>query len=198
MALDVTVFNTEMGWMGIAGTSAGICKVTLPIPDKAFAFIAITDEESYEHGTVHRMINRTSFSHVFMNLMSENNESPEENGLLSDVKDAMIKYFKGERVDFPFPLDLKGYTKFQKDVWKATRNIPYGELRNYGWVASQIGKPKSARAVGQALGANPIPIIIPCHRVVASDGSLHGFTGGLELKEKLIALERGLVNSILE
>jgi len=168
--MKFTVFETEMGWMGIAGTLAGICKVTLPIPDKSLAFTAI---------------NYTS-------------ESPEENGLLSDVKDAMIKYFKGQRVDFSFPLDLKGYTKFQKDVWKAARSIPYGELRSYGWVASQIGKPKSARAVGQALGANPIPIIIPCHRVVASDGSLHGFTGGLELKEKLIALERGFVNSILE
>ena len=190
--MKFTVFETDMGWMGIAGTSAGICKVTLPISDKAFALIAITDEESYEDGTVHRMISRTSLSHVFMNLMSENNESPEENGLLSDVKDAMIKYFKGERVDFPFPIDLKGYTKFQKDVWKATRSIPYGELRNYGWVAFQIDKPKSARAVGQALGANPIPIIIPCHRVVASDGSLHGFTGGLKLKQRLIELEKGI------
>jgi methylated-DNA-[protein]-cysteine S-methyltransferase len=192
MALDVTVFNTEMGWMGIAGTSAGICKVTLPMPNKASAFIAITDEESYDHGIVHRRISRNSYSRTFAKLMEDDTESPEENGLLSDVKDAMIKYFKGQRVDFSFPLDLKGYTKFQKDVWKATRSIPYGELRSYGWVASQIGKPKSARAVGQALGANPIPIIIPCHRVVASDGSLHGFTGGLELKQRLIELEKGI------
>jgi methylated-DNA-[protein]-cysteine S-methyltransferase len=162
--MKFTVFETEMGWMGITGTSAGICKVTLPIPDKSLVIGEV--DCAYE--------------------------SPEENGLLSDVKDAMIKYFKGERVDFPFPIDLKGYTKFQKDVWKATRSIPYGELRNYGWVASQIGKPKSARAVGQALGANPIPIIIPCHRVVAADGSLHGFTGGLELKQGLIELEKGI------
>jgi len=190
--MKFTVFETEMGWMGIAGTLAGICKVTLPIPDKAFAFIAITDEESYDHGTVRRRISRASFNREFMKLMNDDTESPEENGLLSEVKDTMIKYFKGQRVDFPFPLDLKGYTKFQKDVWKATRSIPYGELRNYGWVAFQIDKPKSARAVGQALGANPIPIIIPCHRVVASDGSLHGFTGGLELKQRLIELEKGI------
>ena len=190
--MKFTVFETEMGWMGIAGTLAGICKVTLPIPDKAFAFIAITDEESYDHGTVRRRISRASFNREFMKLMNDDTESPEENGLLSEVKDTMIKYFKGQRVDFPFPLDLKGYTKFQKDVWKATRSIPYGELRNYGWVAFQIDKPKSARAVGQALGANPIPIIIPCHRVVASDGSLHGFTCGLELKQRLIELEKGI------
>jgi len=74
-------------------------------------------------------------------------------------------------------------------VWQATRLIPYGETRSYLWVAVQIGKPGAARAVGQALGRNPLPVIIPCHRVIASDGGLGGFTGGLVMKRRLLELE---------
>ena len=168
MPLKFTIFETEMGWMGIAGTAKGICRIILPVPDETSAFSTITEQEE---------------SH-FESLKSEQND------WFSDVKNMLIGYFKGQRVDFTFPLDLKNYTKFQKDVWEATKSIPYGELRTYGWVASQIGKPKSARAIGNALGANPIPIIIPCHRVVGSDGSLHGFSGGLHWKQRLIDLEK--------
>ncbi|MDQ1316633.1 MAG: methylated-DNA-[protein]-cysteine S-methyltransferase [Candidatus Poribacteria bacterium] len=168
MPLKFTMFETEMGWMGIAGTKKGICRAILPMPDEASAFSAITEQKESN----------------FESLKSE------QNGWFSDVKDMLIGYFKGQNVDFSFPLDLDDYTKFQKDVWEATESIPYGELRTYGWVASQIGKPKSARAVGNALGANPIPIIIPCHRVVGSDGSLHGFSGGLHWKQRLIDLEK--------
>jgi len=74
-------------------------------------------------------------------------------------------------------------------VWQATRLIPYGETRSYLWVAVQIGKPGAARAVGQALGRNPLPVIVPCHRVIAADGGLGGFTGGLEMKRRLLELE---------
>ena len=167
--MKFTIFETEMGWMVIAGTSTGISKFILPMPDELSAFDAITKNGDCNY--------------------SESLEE-EQYGWFSDAKDALINYFKGQHVDFTFPLDLNGYTNFQKDVWEATRSIPHGELRSYGWVASQIDKPKSARAVGNALGSNPIPIIIPCHRVVGSDGSLHGFSGGLHWKQRLIDLEK--------
>lgn len=80
-------------------------------------------------------------------------------------------------------------TDFQKKVWRAIQKIPYGQTRSYAWIARQIGKPKAMRAVGQACGANPLPLIIPCHRVVASNGKIGGFTGGLFWKKRLLALE---------
>jgi methylated-DNA-[protein]-cysteine S-methyltransferase len=100
------------------------------------------------------------------------------------------KYFSGKRVTFDVPLDLQQATAFQRAVWKAAAAIPYGETRSYAWIARRIGRPKAARAVGQALGANPVPVIIPCHRVISSSGALGGFSGGLGMKERLLRLER--------
>ena len=100
-------------------------------------------------------------------------------------------YFNGNKVTFlDDKLDLSAATPFQLKVWEITRLIPYGETRSYHWVAEQIGQPAAARAVGQALARNPLPVIIPCHRVVASDGKLGGYSGGLEIKRSLIHLER--------
>lgn len=81
-------------------------------------------------------------------------------------------------------------TPFQKKVWRAIQKIPYGETRSYLWIAKKIGKPKAMRAVGQACGANPLPLLIPCHRVVASHQKIGGFTGGLLLKRRLLQLEK--------
>lgn len=89
-----------------------------------------------------------------------------------------------------FKMDLGGAgTKFQRKVWRALQRIPYGETRSYAWVAAAIGHPKALRAVGRACGANPLPLIIPCHRVVAANGALGGFSGGLAWKRRLLALE---------
>ncbi len=98
-------------------------------------------------------------------------------------------YFGGHKADFPDGLDLSAATPFRRKVWEATRLIPYGETRSYAWVAEQIKKPKAARAVGQALGRNPLPVIIPCHRVLNTNGELGGFGGGLEMKRRLLSLE---------
>jgi methylated-DNA-[protein]-cysteine S-methyltransferase len=97
-------------------------------------------------------------------------------------------YFAGERVSFSVPLDASG-TEFQKKAWAALLTIPYGETRSYGQLATQIGNPKASRAVGAANGRNPISIIVPCHRAIASDGTLIGFAGGLEAKQYLLSLE---------
>ena len=98
-------------------------------------------------------------------------------------------YFKGEKVTFSDELDLSEATPFQQQVWQVTRLIPYGETRSYLWLAMQIGRPEAVRAVGQALGRNPLPVVVPCHRVVASNGGLGGFTGGIEMKKRLLNLE---------
>ena len=97
-------------------------------------------------------------------------------------------YFAGELKVFDLPLMPKG-TKFQEAVWQALTEIPYGETWSYGQLAAHIGKPKASRAVGAANGVNPIPVIIPCHRVIGSSGKLTGFGGGLETKQALLELE---------
>ena len=99
-------------------------------------------------------------------------------------------YFAGKKVDFSgYKIRPEGGTEFQRKVWEALRRIPYGQTRTYKWLAGQVGMPNAARAVGNACGANPLPIIQPCHRVVASDGSLGGFSGGVSLKRNLLCLE---------
>ena len=92
-------------------------------------------------------------------------------------------------VKFRGQLDLSVGTPFQQKVWRAMQKIPKGETRSYAWIARKIGRPKAVRAVANACGANPYPIRIPCHRVIRSDGSLGGFTGGVKLKRKLLAKE---------
>jgi O-6-methylguanine DNA methyltransferase len=98
------------------------------------------------------------------------------------------EYFSGKRKAFSVGLDLQG-TEFQKKVWKALVEVPYGDTESYSGIARRIRRPGAARAVGAACGANPIPILIPCHRIVGRDGSLTGFAGGLRMKEKLLELE---------
>jgi methylated-DNA-[protein]-cysteine S-methyltransferase len=98
------------------------------------------------------------------------------------------EYFAGRRRRFDLPLAPRG-TEFQRRVWRALTEIPYGQTLSYGELARRIGKPSASRAVGLANGANPLPIIVPCHRVIGSDGTLTGFGGGLPIKRKLLALE---------
>ncbi len=109
------------------------------------------------------------------------------------ILDQLHGYLTGMRQTFDLPFDLRG-TQFQRDVWTTLSTIPYGTTRTYGEVAEQIGRPRAVRAVGQAVGANPVPIVIPCHRVIGHDGRLVGFGGGLPLKERLLSLERGALD----
>jgi O-6-methylguanine DNA methyltransferase len=102
----------------------------------------------------------------------------------------LIKYFSGKKKKFSSQADVQGYTAYQKKVWAAAKNIPYGETRSYSWIARKTGKPGSARAAGNALGKNPCPVIIPCHRVIKSDGTMGGFSVGRGWKSKLLSLER--------
>jgi len=105
-----------------------------------------------------------------------------------DYVDELNEYFAGRRRDFTFALDLRG-TPFQIQCWRALQDIPYGETRTYADIARSVGRPHAYRAVGMANNRNPTAIVVPCHRVIASDGTLCGYGGGLDVKSKLLALE---------
>ena len=109
----------------------------------------------------------------------------------SVLLDELGRYFSGLPTAFSVPLDLDAHTDFQRTVWKAIQAVPYGRTTTYGKLAANLGDRNAARAVGAALGQNPFPILIPCHRALGSDGSLTGFGGGLEWKRALLALECG-------
>ncbi len=111
---------------------------------------------------------------------------------LQQAMDELRRYFAGECIQFTCPLDLHG-TEFQVAVWQELLRIPYGETRSYGEIAQAIGRPRASRAVGAATGANPLGIIVPCHRVIGSNGALIGYGGGLPTKEWLLALEKGAI-----
>lgn len=168
--IEKAVFRTSLGWVGAAVTERGICRVVLPKKDKQAA--------ERELGNVETVIS-----------------SPEPSlsaasSFLAQAITLLQRYLSGKRVTFDLPLDLRSYTIFQQAVWQAAGAIPYGETRPYSWVAKRIGSPKAVRAVGQALGANPVPLIIPCHRVISSAGTLGGFSGGPGMKGTLIELEK--------
>lgn len=156
------VFSTSAGWVGLLGSTTGLLRATLLQSSKKEACHLLGD--SWRHAAF----------------------SPQRFG---DLIGRLQAYFHGHKVDFPDRLDLSGTTSFQRRVWQATKLIPYGETRSYAWVAGQIGQPEATRAAGQALGRNPLPVIIPCHRVLASDGGLGGFSGGIEMKKYLLSLE---------
>lgn len=163
--LTFTVFNTRMGWVGILTSDSGLVRTTLPLstPDEVLTSLGPKAQEA------DRDVRR----------------------LLDPVK-RLSDYFEGKRADFPDTLEFDGGTPFQQRVWEATRRIPYGETRSYAEIAREVGRPRAARAVGQALGENPLPIIVPCHRVIAGNGGLGGFGGGLEMKRELLRMEGAL------
>lgn len=121
-------------------------------------------------------------------------ESPDHPILVRAARQ-LEEYFAGNRKSFDIPLDFAG-TEFQRKVWNALLTIPYGETRSYGQIARQIGHPDAVRAVGAANGKNPISIVVPCHRVIGSTGSLTGFGGGLSAKAQLLELEGALTASV--
>ena len=111
-----------------------------------------------------------------------------ENDLLKKVEDEIQAYFKGKKKSFSFEISPQG-TKFQKEVWQELLRIPYGETISYLELANRLGDPKSIRAAASANGRNPIAIVVPCHRVIGTDGSMTGYAGGLERKRALLTLE---------
>jgi len=148
--------------MGLVGSSAGLRRIVLP--------------QSSPEGVLHLLM--IGLAGVIAD------PSP-----FGDLPHRLRRYLKGEQVAFDDDLDFAGATPFRCAVWQATRAIPYGETKNYGWIARQIGKPKAFRAVGQALKRNPLPIVVPCHRVVGKDSAPRGSGEGLKLRKRLLEME---------
>jgi methylated-DNA-[protein]-cysteine S-methyltransferase len=121
---------------------------------------------------------------VKLDEMEEDMDHP----ILLETESQLKEYFSGERISFNLPLEANG-TKFQKSIWHTLTQIPYGSTNSYKEIAEKIGHPKAVRAVGTAIGRNPISIVIPCHRVIATNGGLAGFAGGLDRKKTLLTLE---------
>ncbi len=155
-------FSTSAGWVGVLSSEKGLLCNTFPQPSEEEAHRHLGDSASLAEG------------------------SPQQ---FTDFAERLRTYFSGGKVAFQDELDFTGATPFQCRVWQATRLIPHGQTLSYGQVAERIGSPGASRAVGHALGKNRLPIIVPCHRVLASDGGLCGFGGGLPMKKYLLSLE---------
>ena len=159
MSASYDIFETPLGWMGALATPEGLRRTTLPqaSPDECYALLG-----------------------------DEVRAADPEPDRFEGVKAGLARYFLAEPMTFDDePIDVHDSPPFHREAWKACRSIPRGETRSYKWLAANAGRPAAARAAGQAMARNPLPIIVPCHRVIASDGHLGGFGRGstqLELK----------------
>ncbi len=137
----VNVFKTALGWAGVIVSEHGVCAIVLPKKDKKAVERVLSSSES--------------------GVRSSERNTSRAAAVLGRVIKLLQQYFSGERVSFDLPLDMRYSTDFQQAVWKAAAEIPFGETRSYGWIAKKIRNPKAGRAVGRAMGANPMPIMIP-------------------------------------
>lgn len=140
-------------------------------------------------GTLKIGYNKKAITCVKFLTQNEQINNPQTSKLSDEAYTQLQEYFNNKREQFNIPLELKG-TPFQKQVWSALTKIPYGKTKSYKEIAQDINNPKAVRAVGNANNKNPIAIIIPCHRVIGSNGKLVGYAGGLELKELLLKIEQ--------
>ena len=159
------VFHTSLGWMAALASDRGIRRLVLPKP---------TQEQAMQE--------------LRLRALHAEPSPPSFDSLRSRLE----AYFSGADVDFEDDLDLEGASDFMVKAWKACQSIPKGEVRTYNWLAEQTGNSRAARAAGLAMSRNRAPIIIPCHRVIGSDGSLHGYAGGLPMKQRLLEIEGAL------
>ena len=163
MELYYTSFKTAAGWIAVLASAEGLLKNTLPRETELEALSMLGIDGS---GAV----------------ISDD--------MFADLKKRFTDYFNGVKISFPDKLDISAATPFQKEVWIAARSVPYGETVSYRFIAEKIDNPKATRAVGGALGKNPLPVIVPCHRVIGSNGDLTGFSSGLDVKKQLLELEK--------
>lgn len=160
--MSYTFLDTDLGRLALVGSTTGLRRIVLPQSPQE------------------------SVLQLIMEGMPGAIADPSPFG---DLPHRLRRYLKGEQVAFDDELDFAGATPFRCAVWQATRAIPYGETKSYGWIARQIGKPKAFRAVGQALKGNPLPIVVPCHRVVGEDSAPRGSGEGLKLRKRLLEME---------
>ena len=165
-------FFASIGKVYIAKSDKGVCKISFPC------------------------INESDFLHAFpLSSRRVSNPKIQRNDSILKYEIYLLKeYFKGKQVIFDFLLNMNQGTTFQRRVWEKLLGIPYGECRTYKWVAEQIGCPRAARAVGMANNKNPLPPVVPCHRVIGSDGKLTGYASGLHIKKQLLEMESNTIS----
>ncbi|MBN1509428.1 MAG: methylated-DNA--[protein]-cysteine S-methyltransferase [Sedimentisphaerales bacterium] len=171
--MQYTTFETSWGYVAIAGRDGVLHRLCLPLPDR-----------------------RTARCEILRALDLTVEPMQPDESLLPDLRERIVAYFEGEAVDFSTDpvVSLDGLSPFNCEVLLACRRIPTGETTTYGGLAARIGHPGAARAVGSALARNPIPLVIPCHRVLRADGTLGGFSapGGIKAKQRLLRYEQPL------
>jgi O-6-methylguanine DNA methyltransferase len=168
--LVAVIVETRLGWAGVGLSEHGIQRATLFHGDRAGCQAELAAFGAHEV------------------------DDPRAAG----VRDRLVRYANGEGPLLDdYPVDLPRCTRMQRDAWLALRRVPYGETRSYGWLANEIGHPGKARPVGTMNGSNPIPLWLPCHRIIGADGSLVGFGGGLAMKQRLLELEGALPQRLL-
>jgi len=183
--LAAAVFRTPLGWMGISASENGVRAIVLAKPSRRAVERALVQHPGSTFDV--RRSSRATASKKTSSFPESRTMNLEP--VLRDAQRQLRRYLAGRSRALDFPVDLSGGTPFQRKVWQTALRIPYGRVRSYRWIASKIGGTRYARAVGNALGANPVPLIVPCHRVVSQDASLGGFSCGVAVKRKLLDLE---------
>lgn len=169
LEIKYDVFETALGWVAVVMSRRGVRRTSLPEPSAEQAMMQAGLKDSPENA-VH------------------------DPAAAGSIRELITRYCAGEKVDLSqIPVDTEGWPEFFGKARAACRTIPSGETRTYRWLADRAGNPRAARGAGQAMARNPVPLIVPCHRVVGSDGGLHGFGGsaGLPLKRRLLEMEAG-------
>lgn len=156
------ICETPLGWVTVTTSDAGLRSITLPLESREQAL-----QDADAHGATAPVTSREA----------------------TDIDRMIDDLVSGRPVNNAPPIDWRGITSFRRAVLEACASIPIGETRSYGWLAEQAGSPRAARAAGRVMATNPWPLLIPCHRVVGSTGALHGYGGGLPLKERLLQIE---------
>ncbi|MDY6853253.1 MAG: methylated-DNA--[protein]-cysteine S-methyltransferase [Thermodesulfobacteriota bacterium] len=162
--MDFSLFETEFGCCAIIGKGGQLVKI-----------IPFFEEKEGLYSLIYREYKGIAFCH----------------GCFGEIQERIERYLSGEKVNFDFPVDFSRYTMFQRKTWEVTQSIPYGEIRTYKWVSQMIANSRSYRAVGSALRKNPFPLLVPCHRVIRSNGELGGYSaiGDINIKARLLKME---------
>ena len=157
--------ETEPGWMGLVFSPHGLRALTLP---------------------------RRTREEALRDVMEIGATAPAREAEIADIPERVSALASGRYASLALQMDWDGITPFRRAVLEEAMRIPAGETRSYGWLAAKVGRPRAARAVGRVMATNPFPIVVPCHRVIGSDGALHGYGGGLAMKEALLKAEGAL------
>jgi methylated-DNA-[protein]-cysteine S-methyltransferase len=187
-AIKYVIFKTKWGYFGLAGTEYALCRTCLPGPSPERV-------KSYFLKSLLLQQRATSIEYPVSSIESDKT-------FFKPIQEKITAYFEGACVNFSpdIPVLLDGFSEFQRAVLTACRKVKFGQTITYGELANKLGLPTAARVVGSALARNPLPLIIPCHRVIRTDGSLGGFSGlgGLSLKRRLLAHEQSCLSASRE